>query len=276
MNSLPTVSIIIPTKNSQQFLKDCLESIKNQTYKKIQLIIVDNFSKDKTVLIAKKYTKEVYKIGPERSAQRNFGAKKAKGKYLFFLDSDMKLSPNVVAECVATMHKDPKIMSLIVPEESFGEGFWANCKKLERSFYIGIEFMEATRFFNREAFLKVGGYKENLISGEDWYLSQQLEKYGKLGRIKSMAYHNEGKLSLRDTIKKKYYYAMFISQYINLQDNLHVKEQLSITKRYALFFSQPKKLFKNPIHGFGMLFLKTCEFGFGGLGYLFATKNGRK
>src|SRR6185437_9711050 len=126
MNSLPTVSIIIPTKNSQQFLKDCLESIKNQTYKKIQLIIVDNFSKDKTVLIAKKYTKEVYKIGPERSAQRNFGAKKAKGKYLFFLDSDMKLSPNVVAECVATMHKDPKIMSLIVPEESFGEGFWAN------------------------------------------------------------------------------------------------------------------------------------------------------
>ncbi len=273
MRKSPLVSIIIPTKNSQKFLKNCLESIKKQTYKKIQLIIIDNHSTDKTVTIAKKYTKEVFTKGPERSAQRNFGAKKAKGEYLFFLDSDMELSSTVVSECVSEVEKNPKIKSLIIPEESIGEGFWAACKKLERSFYIGVEYMEATRFFERKAFLKVGGYNESLISGEDWYLSQQLEKYGKLGRIKSMAYHNEGNLSLLKTIEKKFYYAQFISQYINLQDNLHIKEQMSITKRYALFFSQPKKLFKDPVLGIGMLFLKTCEFGFGGMGYLFASKN---
>ena len=37
---------------------------------------------------------------------------------------------------------------------------------------------------------------------------------------------------------------------------------------YKLFFSNPKKLFKNPILGLGMIFMKSCEFGFGGMGYL--------
>ena len=74
------VSIIIPTLNEEASLEICLKSIKKQTYKNLETIVVDNFSKDRTPEIAKKYTKLVFKKGNERSAQRNFGAKKAKGK----------------------------------------------------------------------------------------------------------------------------------------------------------------------------------------------------
>src|SRR5258708_20736686 len=157
MNILPLVSIIIPTKNSQKYLKDCMESVKEQTYKKIEVILVEKLSTDKTVAIASKYTKKIYNKGAERSSQRKFGALKARGKYVFFVDSDMQLSPAVVAESVGKMERDRKIKALIIPEESIGEGFWAECKRFRISFYVGIGVMEATRFFERDAFLKLGG-----------------------------------------------------------------------------------------------------------------------
>ena len=83
----PLVSVIITTKNSERTLDRCLSTIKNQTYPNIELIVVDNNSTDKTKEIAKKYTKNVFNKGPERSAQRNFGATKARGKFLLIHDS---------------------------------------------------------------------------------------------------------------------------------------------------------------------------------------------
>ena len=69
--------MIVTTKNEEKNIENCLQSIKSQTYKNLELIIVDNFSDDKTVEIAKTYEAEVYLKGNERSAQRNFGAAKA-------------------------------------------------------------------------------------------------------------------------------------------------------------------------------------------------------
>jgi cellulose synthase/poly-beta-1,6-N-acetylglucosamine synthase-like glycosyltransferase len=56
----PLVSIIIPTRNSARTLEKCLESIKHQTYSNIEVIVVDNFSDDETIEIAKKYTEKTY------------------------------------------------------------------------------------------------------------------------------------------------------------------------------------------------------------------------
>src|SRR5579872_2969104 len=96
----PLVSVIIPTRNSQEFLELLLKSIKNQSYRNIEVIIVDNNSSDKTKEIARKYTDLVFNKGPERSAQRNYGVSKSKGDYILFLDSDMELTKDVIKECV--------------------------------------------------------------------------------------------------------------------------------------------------------------------------------
>lgn len=233
--------------------------------------MVDNFSQDDTPKIAKKYTKKFYSKGPERSPQRNFGVSQAKGKYVAIIDSDMNLAPHVIEECVSLMENNPKRAGIIIPEESFGEGFWAQCKKLERSFYVGVSYMEAARFFKRSAYIDLGGYDETLVSGEDWDLSQRMEAAGEIGHVDSYIYHDEGHISLLGSVKKKFYYAKKFAQYRDSDHSAaHVSHQTSLVGRYKLFLSQPKKLFKNPLLGVGMLFMKTCEFGFGGAGYIWS------
>ncbi|OGH11572.1 MAG: hypothetical protein A3B38_02060 [Candidatus Levybacteria bacterium RIFCSPLOWO2_01_FULL_36_13] len=271
----PLLSIIVPTKNSAVFLDACIKSIKNQTYDNIEIIVVDNYSTDKTKEIAKKYTKLVFNKGPERSVQRNFGASKAKGEHLLFIDSDMELTPRVAQDCVKIIKEqriknaDRKIGGIIIPEKSFGKGFWAQCKALERSFYEGVGWLEAARFFPKNVFNESGGYDDSLVSGEDWDLSQRVEKKYQLGRIKSYINHNEGNLSLGTLLSKKMYYSKQLNSYSSKKiNNLKTKQQLSLIKRYELFFSNPSKLFSNPLLGIGMLFMKTCEFAVGGIGYI--------
>lgn len=261
------VSVVVPTKNSATTLEACLKTINTQSYNNIELLVVDNFSTDETPTIAKKHTSLFWKKGPERSFQRNFAVEKASGEYVCIIDSDMELGSTVIADCVKAMKKG--VSGVVIPEESFGIGFWAKCKQLERSFYVGVPYMEAARFFKRSDYLKLGGYNASMTSGEDWDLSQRMESKGSLARIDSYIHHNEGHISLIRTIRKKYYYAQRFSAYATKNhNNSKVSQQTNVVSRYKLFFSKPKKLFRNPLLGLGMLFMKTCEFGFGGLGYL--------
>lgn len=257
------VSVIITTRNEEANLGICLESIRQQKYKNIETIVVDNASTDKTKQVAKQYDALVYDKGPERSAQRNFGALKAKGEFLLFLDADMILTPLVIDECVNRMQKNAVIEALVVPEKSIGSGFWAKCKALERSFYEGIDWIEAARFYRKECFNAVGGYDVNLTGPEDFDLPQRLKaKYGDevIGRISSYIHHNEGALSLGKTLKKKYYYGKKMAQYLRKQENVTLgMKQGSPFKRYGLYFSKPAVLFRRPMIGLGMLVMKTLE-----------------
>lgn len=266
------VSLIVTTRNSEKTIEACLISLKNQEYKKIEIILVDNFSTDKTIDIAKKYTRNIYITGPERSQQRNFGIKKAKGEFVFFIDSDMQVDKKVVDQCLSKMEKR-EIVALIIPEESFGKGFWAKCKRLERSFYLGVDWMEAARFFRKEVFLKLEGFNTLLIAAEDWDLSQRAAEIGKIDRIRAKILHNEGNLSLLKTVRKKFLYSQNIKKYQAIQkkdNNIFKKKQGNLFARYSLFFSKPLKLFSNPILGFGMIIMKSLEFIAGSFGYLFS------
>ena len=106
MDSTPLVSVIIPTKNSAKTLEKCLQSVKNQSYPNIEVIVIDNNSIDKTKEIAKKYTIMVFNKGPERSAQVNFGGRQARGKYLYRVDSDFIIEKDVVQECVEKCERE--------------------------------------------------------------------------------------------------------------------------------------------------------------------------
>ena len=261
----PLVSVIVPTKNSGTTLEACLKSIAEQTYKNIEIIVVDNFSEDATQEIAKKYTEFVYSKGPERSAQRNYGASTAKGEFVVFIDSDMTLTSLVIESCIQVM-ENSEISGVIIPEESFGEGFWAQCKALERSFYVGVEWMEAARFFRKTVFDQINGYNEEMVSGEDWDLSQRAQELGKIGRVQDFILHNEGKLQLLTTLRKKYYYAKkFVAYQRANKNHKNIQKQTGMLRRYWLFFRHPVKLLRNPIVGIGLLLMKTCEFGTGGI-----------
>lgn len=268
------VSVIITTKNNERTLPALLQSIKDQSYSAIETIVVDNKSTDRTPQIAKKYKASLFNKGPERSAQRNEGAKRSKGDYLLVLDSDMVLTPYVVKKCVQMIEKHPSVIALNIPEESIGEGFWARCKSLERSFYSGesdVSWMQGARFFRRKEFFEMKGYDEKNTGTEDFDLPQRIRRaYGNksIRTVNALIYHDEGKLSLLTTLRKKYYYAKKLNTYTSQEANKEMfGKQANIFLRYKLFFSNPKKLFHNPLVGLGMLSMKTLEFAAGGSGY---------
>lgn len=263
----PLVSVIITTRNSAKTLGELLQSIRKQSYKHTEIIIIDNSSLDQTVEVAKYFTKKVFIKGPERSTQRNLGAKKSLGKYLLILDSDMVLTTNVVVECVEMMEADPKIKSLIIPEESFGEGFWAKTKAFERLLNQGENYFEAARFFPKKIFFEVGGYDEKITGPEDWDLPQRIARKHKTGRIKSKILHNEGKPTLLGLAKRKYYYGLSVHKYLK-------KQKLFLINTKTVYFLRPafyrnwQNVLSHPFLSSGMLLMLFVETFGGGLGYL--------
>jgi len=250
----PLVSVIITTKNSSRTLDRCLRSIRDQTYKNIELIVVDNNSTDNTKKIAKKYTSLVFNKGPERSVQRNFGAKKAKGKYLLIHDSDIYFDRNSVKECVELAEKTG-CEAIILPEKSIGEGYWAKVKAFERSFYVGNDLIEAARFFERKMYFEVGGYDEGLTACEDWDLQNRIRAKGyKTFRVKNFLLHDEGKLSLFGSSKKKKYYAKWIKIYKERYPDL-AKKQFSFFGRFPKII----KGLRHPILFVSMIIIKGIE-----------------
>jgi len=256
------VSVVVTTKNEENNLANCLQSIRNQTYPegKIEIIVVDNYSSDKTIEIAKKFTDKVYSKGSQRSAQLNFGVQKAKGEYILYPDADMILSEKVILECVDKCQNEGYI-ALCIPEEIFGNGFWIDVRDFERSFY-NATCIDASRFVRRDKFLEIAGFDENLDFGpDDWDFDRRVKEAGKVGIISACLYHNEGRFNLKRYLEKKGCYSKAFNKYIQKwgKDDPKIKKQLGIWYRlFGVFIEngQWRKLVRHPIKTFGMYFLR--------------------
>lgn len=267
MTKNPLVSVLVHTKNSDRTILEHLESIENQSYKNVEIIVVDNNSEDDTIKIAKNFTKNIFNFGPERSAQRNLAAKKSNGDYYLVPDSDMILEKDVVKECVEKVEDNSEIKAVIICEKTQGVGFWAKCKALERECYVGDNVIEAARFFEKSVFWEMGGYDENITGPEDWDLPQKIKRKYKIGRIRSQIIHDEGKVTLLGLMKKKYYYAKKVSVYLKKHPLETTGSQIIYLLRPA-FYRNWKKLLKNPIITCGMIFMLFLEQLAGLFGFL--------
>ena len=96
------VSVIIPVYNVEKYIKKCVDSIVNQTFKDIEIIIVNDGSKDSSIDIIKSYKDKRVKIYEQENkgaaAARNLGIKKATSPYLFFVDSDDFIELNTIED----------------------------------------------------------------------------------------------------------------------------------------------------------------------------------
>ena len=249
------VSVIIPTYNSESTLDACLSSIMDQSYKNIEIIIADKSSIYSTKEIAKKYGAKVIEDDSIRSKARNIAVERSKGKFVFSMDSDMELTEKVIEDCVK---RSDEFDSIIVPEVSFGIGFWAKCKALEKMLYIGDETIEAARFFKKKVFETVRGYDPVLEFAEDWDIHQRIKDAGfRIGRVNSLIRHNEGDLRLWKTMRKKYQYGKTLEKYRRKHPQDFSKQSKLIR---PAFRNNLRQLTKNPVVGIGMLFMKSCEY----------------
>jgi len=322
MNKPPLVSLIIPTLNEEKNIGRCLRSILGQTYKNIEIIVVDNNSTDKTREIVETFKLQtsnpptsrrtslkhhpsnishqtsdfllqtsnikllasrilhptsnikLFTHGPERSAQRNYGIKKAKGEYILFLDADMSLSRDVVRDCVRkfTGSRVNELVGLYIPEKIIGDSYWCKVRNFERSFYDAT-VIDCVRFFPKKIWQEVGGFDETLTGPEDWDFDKKVRSRGKVGIIKSPLYHNEANFNLKDYLEGKSYYTKSIDRYIKKWggNDPNVKKQLGFSYRFIGVFIENgkwRKLLAHPILTLGVYFLR----GMVGVFYLINKK----
>lgn len=270
----PLVSIIITTRNEEGVLDKLLKSLITQSYSKIEIIVVDNFSSDDTPKIAKNYHVNFFRYGPERSAQRNYGAKRSKGDYFFFLDADMELTPRVVEDCVKRIYQG-KVDGVVVPEESRWTNFWGEVKTFERSFYNekGDPITDAARFFSKKVFTEAGGYDETITGPEDWDLPERIREAGfNIGRSTEKIYHHEQEISLISLFKKKFYYGLNAHKYLS-KHNIPIISPKTVYFLRPLFYTNWTKLVKHPILSLAMAYMLLVELIGGGLGYIVGRLN---
>ncbi|MEX8548513.1 MAG: glycosyltransferase family 2 protein [Mucilaginibacter sp.] len=108
----PLVSIIIPVYNAEKYITKTITSALNQTWRNIEIIIIDDGSTDNSLAIAKQFKNEhiviLSKQNQGASKARNKGLQEAKGAFIQFLDADDLLSPNKIAEQVKLLLQNPE------------------------------------------------------------------------------------------------------------------------------------------------------------------------
>ncbi len=248
----PRVSVVVPTRNSSATLERCLTSVRAQSHPDVELIVVDNGSTDPTVAIATRYADQVQAAGPERSAQRNCGAALATGDFVLFVDSDMSLEPNVVEACLQAAHE-----AVIIPEESFGEGFWSHCRIHERKCYAGDDQVEAARFFRRGLFEEIGGYDVHLLGGEDWDLSVRAARGQRLPRAAALIWHDEGRITLGEALRSRRYYGLGYVRYLRKHGGSAMQKANPILR--AAYLRHWRRLLAHPVLTGGLVLLKSVE-----------------
>jgi glycosyltransferase involved in cell wall biosynthesis len=261
----PLVSVIIPTKNSAFFLKKSLESIVNQSYKNIEIIVIDNNSRDDTKKIAKKYTKHVYNKGPERSAQTNFGVSKANGEFVYKVDSDFVLDKSVIEQCLKKIQEGfDAVIVHNTPDETVG--WLSKIRKFEIDMYKYDLTHSAARFLKKSVYQNIGGNSENITAGEDYDFQNKLNRSGyKTGFIEAEALHLGEPKSLFDAMRKFYIYGQDMVNY-KKENEQESKKQLSFIR--PVYLKNWRKFLRQPTIAFSFILYNILKYLFGGTGFV--------
>lgn len=254
------VSIVIPTRNNGSTIENCIQSVRAQSYKETEIILVDNFSTDNTARIAERMGAAVITLEGERTKAKNHGLRISRGQYVCFIDSDMVLGRRVVEQCVDSCRDNAA--GVIIPERSIGSGFWVGVRDFERSLYCGSK-IESARFFDREIALSAGGFDEDVIAYEESTLPQKIEALGYRvdTRIDDSILHDEGEFKLMKWLTKKQYYGKTAAAYVKKYPK-YGSAQLGIRYRLAVMMGrgQWKKLLRYPLKSLGLFTLKFSEY----------------
>lgn len=178
MSDQPLVSVIIPTRNRTELLQRAIESVLDQTWDNLEILITDDASDDETPALLERYRKEGYPVTVIRnetpkgaSASRNAALEKAKGEFVTGLDDDDYWRPKRIEQMM----------------EEFGDGYSAVCSN-DRMDFGGKEIvwkkkpvitLDDLLYYNqvgnqvltkKEYIMHVGGYDEELPSAQDYDL----------------------------------------------------------------------------------------------------------
>lgn len=166
------ISVIIITRNTEEFMTDCLDSLVSQSRKPDELIIVDAESTDKTHKIVKKFAKEndfikLHVAALHKGESRNYGVKQATGDIVAFVDADTIINSLWVEELLKAF-QDPKVHAVAGKEVRLGYHGFAGLKRvpLKHKGY-DVTYPSVNIAYRKEVFEAVQGFDPWFKEAED-------------------------------------------------------------------------------------------------------------
>ena len=145
------ITIVINVYNREKFIKKCLDSVINQTYKNIEILIVNDGSTDNTLKICESYKDERIRIitteNKGLSLSRNVGIENSKGEYLYFVDSDDFIESDTIEYLYNLCKKYNAKFSSCVPLSIFDYNFKVKNKKEEIKLLTSYEMLKKVLIF---------------------------------------------------------------------------------------------------------------------------------
>ncbi|MGB9883365.1 MAG: glycosyltransferase [Microgenomates group bacterium] len=230
-------SIIIPTLNEEKYLPNLLNDLFRQKEKDFEVIVIDGYSQDKTKEIALAYKKklDLFFFQSDKknvASQRNFGAQKAQGQYLVFLDADSRIQPTFLYKVKKNIFKNKGLVFLpfIKPDKK---------NKIYQPLFdlanLLIEFIQMTPkkfslggsvIIEKNFFQLIGGFNDKLFISEDHELIQRVSDWGvKIKFIKN----SPVVFSLRRIKKEgeiKFFYKYFLAAAKRLLSNKEITQKI--------------------------------------------------
>lgn len=248
----PLISVIIPTYNRDYILPKAIESVLNQTFKDLELIVVDDGSKDNTPYLVSKYPL-IYVRKPHRgvSHSRNIGIFKARGEFIAFLDSDDVFVPEKLEKQLRFLEKNPSY-KIVQTEEIWYKGEKRiNPKKIhqkaegwffDRAIKLCVVSI-STVLMKKEVFKEVGVFDESFPVCEDYEFWLRVSLKMPIGLIKEyLVIKSGGRPDQLSAMRGLDYYRVLalIKLFKNYQKDLKLEQKLmlyaSAKEKFEIFY----------------------------------------
>ena len=253
----PLVSVIVPVFNVEKYIEDCVISIQNQTYRNIEIILVDDGSTDKSGQICDLLKQKDNRIKVYHNLNngvcfaRNYAIKRATGKYILPVDGDDIIANTYIEKAVKVLEEDDNIGIVYCKAKFFGKkNYEWNLPEfsLRRMLLSNIIFV--TAIFRKNDWVAVGGFKEKMkygIEDYDFWLSI-IELNRKVYKIPEILFYYRISNSTRSTkfasnkSQKEEMYKMIYMNHKSLYINNYEMMMEEFTKERLMYQEKINKL----------------------------------
>ena len=201
-NNSSFVSVIIPCRNEEKYIEECLDSVINQDYpkEKLEVLVVDGMSEDRTREVIEKYTKQYLFIKLLNNPKKitpvafNIGVKNSNGDFIIIMGAHSVYERDYISKCVKYSNEYnadnvggiwkivPREKTLVAKSIAFASSsIFGAGDAYYRSGYSGKPKWVDTVFggcYRREVFNKIGLFNENLLRSQDMEFNLRLKKAG--------------------------------------------------------------------------------------------------
>jgi glycosyltransferase involved in cell wall biosynthesis len=259
----PLVSIVVPARNGGAEVRALLASLAQSTYRSIEVVVNDDpvpgddaaeaVADAARAGMAARYVADNHGM----AAARQVGATLAQGEILLHLDTDMRLTPRLIEDCVRKLGQS--FDALVIPERGESSGFWERCKALEKRCYDRVDVIESLRCIRADGYWRIGGHDPTLLFGEDKDLDIRARAAGlRVGWSDEVVIHNEGERGLLSTMRKKRSYAATAGTYATKHPEMF-RLQTNAASRLRLVLARWRLGRRHPLLYAGIFLLGLAE-----------------